>query len=161
MCDADVAINAGHVVFFCFDMGFLGTCSLCTNNHGLKFVAISAFSGIGVFHGLPDMFCQGCSLCQEFFTGINGPNDFVIQFVNGTDFTDKFMNPIFGNMAIWAACPNTAFVCKMNGGFVFWVDVIFHLVTGNTKFFGVGQFHAEIESTPKENTGNEDENNGG
>ena len=55
-------------------------------------------------------------------------------------------------MAVRTGCLHTGSVFVMNVFFVFGKGFGGHLMTGSTKFHGVGEFHRGVEATPKDNT---------
>jgi hypothetical protein len=69
------------------------------------------------------------------------------------------MRPFLGNVAVGAGSTHAGAVRVMHGGFVFFVNVVPHLVAGDTKGFSIGYLHGSVEAPPEDNPGHEESRN--
>ena len=113
-------------------------------------MAIPALFGVIRLHGVPDVIGQFQSLVQELLAAIDRSDDFMEQLVSGADLPDNFGLPVPGYMTIRAGCPYTAAVGEMDRVTIFLIDILPHLMAGDTKRLRICQLQRPVKSAPKQ-----------
>ena len=120
-------------------------------------MAVTALTRIGLLHGAPDVLRHLQSLGIKLLRRIDSPKKLVENLVRGLDLAYHLMYPWTWHVAIGAGSTHTGTVVVVNGMGVLLIDILFHLVAGDTELHGIGYLHGGIESTPEDNTNNHEE----
>ena len=77
-------------------------------------------------------------------------------FVAGLYLAHHLVNPGAGHVTVGAGGSDTGAVGVVYGWPVLLIDILFHFVTADTELQIVGRFHGGVESTPEDNTKDEE-----
>ena len=127
--------------------------------HECESVAIAALSRVRRRHVCPDCSGEIESLREELLPGVDGAAQPMVKLVGSPNFPHHHVLPIPGDMAIGTGSPHPGAVPEMHRVPVFTVDVVPHLVAGDTECFSIGDLESGVESSPEEHSGQEQSRN--
>ena len=108
-------------------------------------MAISTFQRIIVLETFPLALRQVQAMFRKFFGRVDSACYFSPDFLTRLNLSNDLVRPFVRDVAIRASSAHTRSIAVVNALGVGRVNVIFHLVTGNAKFFGVGGRHRPVK----------------
>ncbi len=142
------------------DTGLFTTCQRCrvhlsctarltSKVHVVEVMAVSTLKRVIGFQSCPLMFSELSTLSLKLITGINGTKYLTPHLFRCLHLTSNLIGPVMWHMTIWASRSYATSVSEMDSCFELLINIIFHLMTTDTKSFLVGHFKGGVKSPQK------------
>ncbi len=153
--DTHMAIDTGLSFILPANVPGPGTRLLGIGVHECEAVAIAALPRVRRPHVCPHYSGEMETLRDELLPGVDAAAQPMEKLVGSPNFPHHHVMPIPGDVAIGTGSPHPGAVAVMHRVPVFTVDVVPHLMAGDTERFPIGDLEGGVEGSPEENSGQE------